>query len=566
MKYTQVIDLYERSDVMEGEEKELCRVQYLHALTQKGMMQLPGKDNSEGEDVPGSTPKTPLFARKAVEDSEQQENWGEFYGGLFMLAGGCIGVYNALSSGSSFGFSNESRKHLVSAEEVTTTFQDMKGVDECLEEVSDVVDFLKNPTKYHEIGARLPKGILLTGEPGTGKTMLARAIAGESHVKFFYNSGSDFEEMFVGVGAKRVRELFEAAKKQAPAIIFIDEIDALGTSRHTDAMVYHRQSLNQLLVEMDGFRETDNIIVIAATNMQEALDPALKRAGRFDKEIQVNLPTLVGRKAILELYLSKVFHDESVNIDHLAKITTGMSGADLSNLVNVAVLHAIKDGRNACSQRDLEIALDRIALGVERKSLVISAADKRAIAIRQAGSFLSALLTNCKFKPRTMTILPRGRQLGNFMLESTVELLNLHKNDVLGRLDIFLGGRIAVELFEGDSKVSNHCEATMQGVTTQLYQIVQTGMFREFTGLPNTQGLDGLGPKYQVALDNTVKSLMEQGYDRTRKKLIKHKGLLEELVEELLEKETMSLAEASKVVRYYCARNGVSITDFFHLE
>lgn len=562
MKYSQVISLYEHST------SPAARTQYLHALTLQSLIELHSQHSSM--DQPGSSPRSPLYVRKPTESStDEGRSW--LWRGLLAVAGAATGLYYGLDSSQGLGGMHEAKKHLVTAEKVTTAFKDMKGVDECLEEVKDIVDFLQNPSRYHTIGARLPKGVLLTGDPGTGKTMLARAIAGEAGVKFFYNSGSDFEEIYVGVGAKRVRELFDAAKKHSPAIVFIDEIDALGASRNTDSMVYHRQSLNQLLVEMDGFRETDNIIVIAATNSPESLDPALKRAGRFDREIRVNLPTLTGRKEILDLYLSKMFFDETVDSAKLARVTTGMSGADLANMVNIAMLIAIKAGRTACSHTDLLQALERVSLGVERPSLLLSQAEKRVIATRQAGSFLCALLTDCRFKPRSMTVLPRGQQLGSYMMESVGEMLNLHKRDALGQLDIFLGSRVAIEMFEGDNSVSNHCEDAMQSVTSRLYSLVQSGMFREFTGLANTSGLknaqdEGIGPEYRILLDSTVKTLMTQAHQRTKQKLAKHKTLLEELIEELIAKETMTLAEVSKVVRYYCGRNGVPITEFYHLE
>ena len=557
MKYDEVISLYERSQPTDS-----SRYQYLHALTLKSLQDLPSTELTE---QPGSSPRTPLYVSRPHDPHPNTETNTAIWGHLLTIAAAATGIYFGLNAGSGMGVQYEGRKHLVTAERVTTMFKDMKGVDECLGELKDVVDFLQNPGRYHAIGARLPKGVLLTGAPGTGKTMLARAIAGEAGVKFFYNSGSDFEEVFVGVGAKRVRELFEAAKKHAPAIVFIDEVDALGTSRSTDAMVYHRQSLNQLLVEMDGFRETDNIIVIAATNAEDTLDPALKRAGRFDREIRVNLPTLAGRKDILDLYLSKVFFDETVDSGKIAKITPGMTGADLSNMVNIAMLNAIKAGRTACSQLDLEQALERVSLGVARHSLVLTPKEKRSIATRQAGSFLCALLLDCRFKPRTMTVLPRGQKVGSIMMESTDEMLNMHKRDALGQVEIALAARVAVELLEGPENVSNHCESTIETVTARLYSLVESGMFREYTGYPNTSGLQ-VGARYRVTVDSAVKQLMEQAYDRVKRKLVRHQVLLQELIEELMVKETLSLTEVGKIVRYYCGRNGVPITEFHHIS
>jgi len=574
-QYQKVLDLYERTQFTDSTERELSRRQYAHALTQKTAHDLvreptaPGTTDEKPVEKQGES--RPLFTENVGPElgTKKTPEWTQWQDKALMacsVAAFGVGILLAFHYNTNSNFLYDAKKHIVLAESSKVTFNDVKGVDECREEVSHIVDFLRSPDKFHKIGARLPKGVLLTGEPGTGKTLLARAIAGEAGVKFFFSSGSDFEEMFVGLGAKRVRELFAEAKKQAPAIIFIDELDALGTSRDS-AAAYNRQSLNQLLVEMDGFQETDNVIVIAATNFPQMLDSALKRSGRFDKEIHIPLPSLPGRVDILKLYLSKVFYDESISPEALARLTPGMSGADLANLVNIAMLNAIKQGRSSCNSQDVDFAIDRVRMGVERKSLVMTIADRRATAIHETGHLLCGLLTDRKKRLRKVTILPRGATLGMTQFEDIQDRLNEFRIEVLADLDVALGGRVAEELFLGFDNVSAGCESDLQDATSSLYFLVRGGMFEEFTGIVNTQELgEKVGTTYRVKVDRAVKAILNDAYQRAKAKLTKHRDLLGKLSEELMERETLTLAQVSEFIRQYSAREGKSLEDFRGLE
>lgn len=574
-QYQKVLDLYERTQFTDSTERELSRRQFTHALAQKTAQDLareqPATEKTEEKPAERQANHRPLFTENvgpeiSTKKTREGANWQDQALMACGLAAFGVGILLAFRYNTNSNFLYDAKKHIVLAESSKVTFNDVKGVDECREEVTHIVDFLRNPEKFHKIGARLPKGVMLTGEPGTGKTLLARAIAGEAGVKFFFNSGSDFEEMFVGLGAKRVRELFAEAKKQAPAIIFIDELDALGGSRDSTTS-YNRQSLNQLLVEMDGFQETDNIIVIAATNFPQMLDSALKRSGRFDKEIHIPLPSLPGRIDILKLYLSKVFYDDSISAESLARLTPGMSGADLANLVNIAMLNAIKQGRSACNSQDMDFAIDRIRMGVERKSLIMTLEDKRATAIHESGHLLCGLLTDRKKRLRKVTILPRGSTLGMTQFEDLQDKLNEFRIEVLADLDVALGGRVAEELFLGPDNVSAGCESDLQEATSRLYFLVRGGMFEEFTGIINTQELaEKVGATYRTKVDRAVKYILDDAYQRAKVKLTKHRDLLGKLSEELMERETLTLEQVSEFIRQYSAREGKPLEDFRGLE
>jgi ATP-dependent metalloprotease len=415
------------------------------------------------------------------------------------------------------------------------------------------VEYLKEPEKYHKLGAKLPKGILLTGNPGTGKTLLAKAIAGEAGVKFFYNSGSDFEEIFVGLGAKRVRELFQEAKKNAPCIIFIDEIDAIGSSRKSRDMNYNRQSLNQLLVEMDGFESRDNIIVIGATNFADSLDHALVRAGRFDKRIDIPNPDIKGRTEILELYLSRVYVDPSVNKEEVARGTVGLTGADLANLVNIAMLHAIKNGRSAMTWHDIEFAKDRIYLGVQRGSLAMTAHDKHLTAIHEAGHALAAHFNKNAHPVHKITILPRGSALGVTHMLPIRDKVSITREEILAQVDVSMGGRVAEELIFGKDKLTSGCESDMQSATSMLYNHVAGGIFNEYTGPINIRSLDErqLPPKTSELVIDTVNKLMNQSYERTFAFLKSKQRVLEMVAKELVERETLDRKEFLSIVEQY---------------
>ena len=350
------------------------------------------------------------------------------------------------------------------AEDSDKSFKDVVGIDEAKSELEEIVMYLKDSKRFTRLGGKLPKGILLTGPPGTGKTLLARAIAGEAKVPFFYTSGSEFEEMYVGVGARRVRDLFEAAKAKSPCIIFIDEIDAIGGSRHLKEQSAMKMTLNQLLVEMDGFEQNNGVIVIAATNFPDSLDSALTRPGRFDKHVDVPPPDIGGRKAILELYAKKIPVSADVDMEQLARGTPGFSGAELYNLVNQAAVKASKDGLKAVGMAAFEYAKDKIMMGAERKSAIISPETMRMTAFHEAGHALVALKTDGCDPIHKATIMPRGRSLGMVMQLPDGDQTSMTRKQMLARLDVCMGGRVAEELVYGAENVTSGASSDIMQV------------------------------------------------------------------------------------------------------
>ena len=436
------------------------------------------------------------------------------------------------------------------AEHTNVTFKDVKGIDECRAELEEVVDYLKNREKFRKIGAKMPKGMLLTGPPGVGKTLLAKAIAGEAKVKFFYSSGSDFEEVFVGLGSKRVRELFEQAKQNSPCIIFIDEIDALGSSRKGSGFNYNRQSLNQLLVEMDGFEERDNILVVGATNFAESLDTALKRPGRFDKIVDIPLPDVKGREEIIQLYLEKVHHDPKIDTQKVAATTTGMTGADLANLINIAVLNAVKEGRNACTEKDIEVAKDRIIMGVERPSLM-DEEEKLNTAFHEVGHALIAHLTDHAPLVHKITILPRGQALGMTGLVPEGDKVSTNRREVLAMIDVAMGGRACEQIFLGVREVTTGCASDLNNATMTAYEHVRGGLFNEKTGLVNLNAIEKQGQAQKNQIDRVVIEILNESYQRVLEKLYEKEGLIKFVAEKLKEKETLTGQEFRDLVKQY---------------
>ncbi|HEY8964964.1 MAG TPA: ATP-dependent zinc metalloprotease FtsH, partial [Candidatus Methylacidiphilales bacterium] len=353
---------------------------------------------------------------------------------------------------SAFSF-GKSRARMLNQDKNKITFKDVAGVEEAKEEVSEIVEFLRDPRKFQKLGGRIPKGVLMVGPPGTGKTLIAKAIAGEADVPFFSISGSDFVEMFVGVGASRVRDMFEQGKKSAPCIIFIDEIDAVGRSRGTGMGGGHderEQTLNALLVEMDGIESQEGVIIVAATNRKDVLDPALLRPGRFDREVQVTLPDIKGREQILQVHVKKVKIDPKADLAALAKGTPGFSGAELANLINEAALIAAKANKEQITQPDLEEARDKVRWGRERRSLAMTEKEKRNTAYHEAGhAVLNVLLENTD-PLHKVTIIPRGPSLGSTMFLPDTDKLNSRKKELLDLLCVVTGGRVAEEIFFGE--------------------------------------------------------------------------------------------------------------------
>lgn len=428
-------------------------------------------------------------------------------------------------------------------------FDDIKGAKEAKEELQEIVMYLKDPGRFTRLGGKLPKGMLLMGPPGTGKTLLARAIAGEAGVPFFYSSGSEFEEMYVGVGARRVRDLFDAAKKKAPCIIFIDEIDAIGSTRHLKDQQAMKMTLNQLLVEMDGFEQNNGIIVIGATNFAEVLDNALTRPGRFDRHVNVPLPDIAGRKEILDLYTSQVPIAEEVDVDVLARGTPGMSGADISNLVNQAALKASLDGQQMITMADLEFAKDKILMGAERKSALISAETAKLTAYHEGGHALVAIMTKGAHPVHKATIMPRGQALGMVSQLPEGDQTSMSRKQMLARLDVCMGGRVAEEMVFGEDEVTSGASSDLMQATMLAQEMVTKYGMSDSVG-PVFHSKDRVvSPQTREAIDQEVRTILSSSYERARNLLKTNRGALDKIAKGLLEYETLTGDEVKRLMK-----------------
>lgn len=457
---------------------------------------------------------------------------------------GSLGGIGTSGVGSSATYAPKDMNKEIMPEKNVKTFKDVKGCDDAKQELEEVVDYLKNPAKFTRLGGKLPKGILLTGAPGTGKTLLAKAIAGEAGVPFFYRAGSEFEEMFVGVGARRVRSLFQSAKKKAPCIIFIDEIDAIGSTRkqwegHT------KKTLHQLLVEMDGFEQNEGIILMAATNLPDILDPALTRPGRFDRHIVVPSPDVRGRQEILELYLQDKPLTEDVDIKAIARGTPGFNGADLANLVNIAAIKAAVDGVDKLTSTQLEFAKDRIIMGTERKTMFVSEDSKKLTAYHESGHAIVALNTDGAHPIHKATILPRGSALGMVTQLPSSDETSISKKQLLARLDVCMGGRVAEELIFGEDYITTGASSDLHTATELAQYMVST------CGMSNAIGPVSVkerpGSEMQSRIDAEVLKLLREAYDRVKRLLKTHENALHALANALLEYETLSAEDIKQV-------------------
>jgi cell division protease FtsH len=460
----------------------------------------------------------------------------------------------------SFG---KAKAKLVSEKSVKITFADVAGIEEAKAEVQEIIDFLKDPQKFQKLGGKIPKGVLLVGAPGTGKTLLARAIAGEAGVPFFSISGSDFVEMFVGVGASRVRDLFDQAKKNAPCIIFIDEIDAVGRHRGAGLGGGHderEQTLNQLLVEMDGFEANQGVIIIAATNRPDVLDPALLRPGRFDRQVVVPQPDVKGRLEILKVHTRNIPVDERVNLDEIARGTPGFSGADLENLVNEAALLAARNAKTKVEKSDFEAAKDKVLMGVERKSMIISEEEKKNTAYHEAGHSLVAKLTPGTDPLHKVSIIPRGRALGVTQQLPIDDKYTYSKDYLLKALSVLLGGRAAEEiaLNHMTTGAGNDLEratdlarkmVTEWGMSEKLGPLTFGKKDEQiFLGREIARHKD-YSEKTAIDIDDEVKRIVIEAYNTSKNLLTTNRDILETVAKALLEKETMDGPEIDVLIQ-----------------
>jgi len=488
------------------------------------------------------------------------------FGPILLLVGVWIFFMRQMQGGGKGGAMSfgKSKARLLSEDQIKTTFADVAGCEEAKEEVAELVEFLKEPSKFQKLGGKIPRGILMVGPPGTGKTLLAKAISGEAKVPFFTISGSDFVEMFVGVGASRVRDMFLEAKKQAPCIIFIDEIDAVGRHRGAGLGGGHderEQTLNQLLVEMDGFDGDEGVIVIAATNRPDVLDPALLRPGRFDRQVTVGLPDIKGREQILKVHMRKVPLGDDVKPGVIARGTPGMSGADLANLVNEAALFAAKANARTVSQEFFEKAKDKILMGAERRSMVMDEEEKLNTAWHEAGHALVGRLTPSSDPVYKVTIIPRGRALGVTMQLPEKDRYSHTKEFLESKLSILYGGRIAEEMLNGADLVTTGASNDIKVATSIARNMITQWGFSEklgplmyaedegevFLGRSVTQTKHVSDDTAKI-IDDEIKALISRNYDRAEKILHENRDKLEAMAEALMKFETIDASQIDEIM------------------
>lgn len=461
---------------------------------------------------------------------------------------------------------SQNKSQLVAEGDTGVRFNDVAGENEAKAELVEVVDFLKNPQKYAEMGAHIPKGVLLVGPPGTGKTLLAKAVAGEAGVPFFRMSGADFVEMFVGVGAARVRDLFKQAREKSPCIIFIDEIDAIGRQRSSAGIGGNderEQTLNQLLVEMDGFDSRTGVIILAATNRPEILDPALLRPGRFDRQVLVDKPDLDGRESILKIHTKNMKLDSSVDLRKIAQASAGLAGADLANIANEAALIAVRAGHKAITQVDFENAIEKSIAGLERKSRVLNEKERIRVAYHETGHALTAYLTEGASPVSKISIIPRGMgALGYTLQYPTEDRFILSENELLGNVDIMLGGRAAEETIFGDisTGASNDISRASDTIRQMITEYGMSEKFRNMTLPRSSSGIEGVSgaKEYSEAtqqyVDNETERIMSERYELVKSKLETNREALVNIAEELLKSEVIEGADFEALASKYVVR------------
>ncbi len=462
----------------------------------------------------------------------------------------------------SFG---KSKAKLLGEDQITTTFADVAGVDEAKEDVQELVEFLRDPSRFQKLGGRIPRGVLMVGQPGTGKTLLAKAIAGEAKVPFFSISGSDFVEMFVGVGASRVRDMFDQAKKQSPCIIFIDEIDAVGRHRGAGLGGGHderEQTLNQLLVEMDGFGGNDGVIVIAATNRPDVLDPALLRPGRFDRQVTVGLPDIRGREQILKVHMRKVPLAENVEASKIARGTPGFSGADLANLVNESALFAARAGVRTVGMQHFELAKDKIMMGAERRSMVMSEKEKLNTAYHEAGHAIVGRLMPEHDPVYKVSIIPRGRALGVTLFLPEEDRYSLSRRHIVSQITSLFGGRVAEEMTLGKEGITTGASNDIQRATEIARNMVtkwglsdamgplmyDEGGEEVFLGRTAAQPSKAMSDETALSIDREIRAIIDECYEKARGLLEEHRSKMDMMAEALMQYETIDSEQIDAIM------------------
>ncbi|XP_064610256.1 ATP-dependent zinc metalloprotease YME1L-like [Liolophura sinensis] len=481
---------------------------------------------------------------------------------VFWLAIQVLQIFSAMGGTGVRGLGVLNREQYeVNPEEITVSFDDVKGVAEAKQELQDVVEFLRDPEKFTSLGAKLPKGVLLVGPPGIGKTLLARAVAGEAGVPFFHASGSEFDEIFVGTGAKRVRQLFSAAKMRAPCVIFIDEIDTVGAKRTSSQIhPYANQTINQLLSEMDGFTQNEGVIVLGATNRRDNLDRALLRPGRFDVEVRVFPPDLKGRQEIFEHYITKIKVDADIDTEKLARGSTGFTGADIENMVNQAALKAAMDGSALVSMNHMEFARDKVLMGPAKKTRIPDDDTNWLTAYHEAGHTIVAYFTKDATPLHKVTIIPRGMSLGHTSFIAEKEVYNKSKCQLLAEMDVAMGGRVAEELVYGGEKVTTGASSDFQSATAIATAMVKRFGMSEKVGVrvfddndPFDSGLSMLkvnevSPAIQEQVDHEIKRILQESYDRSKAVLRTHSSEHKALAQALMKYETLDSEDIRSII------------------